>query len=419
MNLHLQMSELVAIAVACGVGLLVGIERERRKGSGPQRGAAGVRTFLIVALVGVLSALTGGPVMPAMMALAVGALAVSAYRRDRSGDPGMTTEAALLATFLLGVLSARSPRLAAGIGVLLAIALAARDWLHQLVRRRLSAQEIHDGLLLAACALVVLPLVPDRALGPYGAFNPRTAWKFTVLVMSVNALGYLAQRIFGARQGLPLAGLAAGFISSSAAHATMGARARAQPAMRASALAGAAWSSVATFVQLLLVLAVVSPALLRTLLAPLLAALLACVLVASWLAARSEPGSKLAAEVPGRMFRWREVLLVGGLIAAVLLLTTLAAHWLGPRFAVATIMLGGFADVHSATASAGMLCNGAVLTPQRAALAAGLAIAANTATKLVLAWRGGGRGFALRLAPGLLLAIVAGALTWLLLNRPA
>jgi uncharacterized membrane protein (DUF4010 family) len=417
--MHLQMTQLVAIAVACGVGLLVGIERERRKGSGPRRGAAGVRTFLIVAMVGVLSAMTGEPVMPVMMALAVGALAVSAYRRDHSGDPGMTTEVALLATFLLGVLSESAPVLAAGIGALLAIALAAREWLHRVVRRQLSAQEIHDGLLLAACALVVLPLVPDRAIGPYGAFNPRTVWKFTVLVMSINALGYLAQRVLGARRGLPLAGLAAGFISSSAAHAAMGARARSEPALRASALAGAAWSSVATFVQLALVLAVVSPALLRPMLVPLLVAMLVCTLNAWLLTARSKVGAKLAAEPPGRVFRLQEALLIGGLIAVVLLVTTLAARWFGARYAMATIMLGGFADVHSATASAGMLCNGGAFTPQRAALAIALAVAANAATKLTLAWRGSSAGFAMRLAPGLLLSIVGGALTWLLLNRAA
>ncbi len=417
--MRLQMSQLIAIAVACGVGLLVGIERERRKGSGPQRGAAGVRTFLIVALVGVISALTGGPVMPVMMALAVGALAVSAYRRDHSGDPGMTTEVALLATFLLGVLSQSAPTLAAGIGALLAIALAAREWLHRFVRAQLSEQEIHDGLLLAACALVVLPLVPDHAIGPYGAFNPRTVWKFTVLVMSINALGYLAQRILGARRGLPLAGLAAGFISSSAAHAAMGARARSQLALRASALAGAAWSSVATFVQLLLVLTVVSPALLRPMLVPLLVAMLVCTLNALLLTARSKDEAQPAAEPRGRVFRLREALLIGGLIAVVLLVTTLAARWFGARYAVATVMLGGFADVHSATASAGMLCNGGALTPQRAALAIVLAVTANTATKLALAWRSGGKGFALRLAPGLLLSIAAGALAWLLLNRAA
>jgi uncharacterized membrane protein (DUF4010 family) len=417
--MRLQMSQLIAIAVACGVGLLVGIERERRKGSGPQRGAAGVRTFLIVALVGVLSAMTGGSVMPAMMALAVGALAVSAYRRDHSADPGMTTEVALLATFLLGVLSASAPVLAAGIGALLAIALAAREWLHGFVRRQLSTQEIHDGLLLAACALVVLPLVPDRAIDPYGAFNPRTAWKFTVLVMSINALGYLAQRILGARRGLPLAGLAAGFISSSAAHAALGARAHAHPALRASALAGAAWSSVATFLQLMLVLAVVSPVLLRPLLAPLLVALLVCAVAALLLTARSRDGAMPAAGPSGRVFRLPEALLIGGMIAVVLLVTTLAARWFGARYAVATVMLGGFADVHSATASAGMLCNGSALSPQRAALAVVLAVAANAATKLTLAWRGGGRGFALRLAPGLLLSIAAGTLTWMLLNRAA
>ena len=417
--MRLQMNQLVAIAVACGVGLLVGIERERRKGNGPQRGAAGVRTFLIVALVGVLSAMTGGPVMPVVMALAVAALAVSAYRRDRSGDPGMTTEVALLATFLLGVLSDSTPALAAGIGALLAIALAAREWLHRFVRAKLSIQEIHDGLLLAACALVVLPLVPDRAIDPYGAFNPRTVWKFTVLVMSINAFGYLAQRILGARQGLPLAGLAAGFISSSAAHAAMGARAHAQPALRASALAGAAWSSVATFVQLVLVLLVVSPVLLQSLLAPLVVALLVCVVAAVLLTVRSKAAEMSLAGPPGRAFRLHEALLVGGTIALVLLATTLITRWFGARYAVVSVMFGGFADVHSATASAGMLCNGGVLAPRSAAFAIVLAVAANTSTKLALAWRGGGAAFALRLAPRLLLSIVAGALTWLLFNRAA
>ena len=234
----MQMRQLIPIAVASGVGLVVGIDRERRKGEGPGRRAAGVRTFIIVAL--------------------------------------------------LGVLSSSAPALAAGIGALLAIALAAREPLHRLVRQQLSEQEIHDGLLLAACALVVLPLMPDRAIDPFGAFNPRLVWKFTMLVMAINALGYLALRLFGPGRGLPLAGLAAGFISSSAAHAAMGARARTEPALRAGALAGAAWSSVATFVRLTLVLTVVSLSLLRQLLWPLLVALVLSAATALLLSARSE-----------------------------------------------------------------------------------------------------------------------------------
>jgi uncharacterized membrane protein (DUF4010 family) len=411
------MDQLIAVAVACGIGLLVGIDRERRKGTGPTRRAAGVRTFLIVALLGVLSAITGGPVMAVAMALAVAGLAVSAYLRDRSADPGMTTEVALLATFLLGVLSDRAPILAAGTGVLLAAALAARERLHRLVRRQLSEQEVHDGLLLAACAMVVLPLMPDRALDAFGAFNPRTVWKFTVLVMAVNSLGYLALRLFGTRRGLALAGLASGFISSSATHAAMGTRARSDPALHGAAAAGAAWSSVATFLQLQLVLAVVSPPLLAVLFAPLLAALAMCIASALLLTSRAAAGA-VNAPLPGRAFRLHEALLVGATIAVVLLATTAASHWLGERYALATITLGGFADVHSATAAVGALFNTVTLAPDRAGLAVLLAVAANTVTKLVLAYRSGGARFALALAPGLLLAIAAGVATGLL-PRPA
>ena len=410
-------AQLLAVAVSGGIGLLIGIERERRKGRGARRGAAGVRTFLIVALLGALSTLTGGAAMPAIMALAVAALAVSAYRRDRSGDPGMTTETALLATFLLGVLSSSAPALAAGIGVVLAGALAAREWLHAFVRQRLTEQEIHDGLLLAACALVILPLLPDQALDPFGAFNPRTVWKFTVLVMLVNALGYLALRMLGPHRGLAVAGLAGGFISSSATHAAMGERARSQPALRAGAVAGAAWSSVATYAQMLLVLTVVSPALLRQLLWPLAAAALLSAAAALLLSTRGAGLPATGAAPPGRAFRLHTALLVGGMISLVLLATATAARWLGARYALATIALGGFADVHSATASVGTLFNAGVLTPARAALAVLLAAAANIVTKLVLAWRSGGGGFALRLAPGLLLAGFGGAATWLLIAR--
>jgi uncharacterized membrane protein (DUF4010 family) len=137
------------------------------------------------------------------------------------------------------------------------------------------------------------------------------------------------------------------------------------------------------------------------------------------LTARSKNAGMPTAGLPGRVFRLQEALLIGGLIAVVVLVTTLASRWFGARYAVATVMLGGFADVHSATASAGMLCNGAALTAQRAALAIVLSVTANTATKLTLAWRGGGTGFALRLAPGLLLSIAGGVLSWLLFNRAA
>ena len=89
-------SALAILASAAGCGLLMGIERERRKGTGPHRALAGVRSFTLASLAGAAAALTAVPALVALGAALVAALAVVAYARDRSGDPGVITEIALL-----------------------------------------------------------------------------------------------------------------------------------------------------------------------------------------------------------------------------------------------------------------------------------------------------------------------------------
>src|SRR5690349_21475691 len=94
-----------ALAVALGVGLLVGIERERRKGDGPSRGAAGVRTFAVTALLGALAAIIENDVVLAIAGVGVVTLVAVSYWHSSDHDPGLTTEVALLATFMIGVLA--------------------------------------------------------------------------------------------------------------------------------------------------------------------------------------------------------------------------------------------------------------------------------------------------------------------------
>jgi uncharacterized membrane protein (DUF4010 family) len=415
-NLPGQEPKWLALAVASGIGLLIGVERERHKGRGRTRGAAGLRSFLVASLLGALSAMAGHALLPAVMGLAVAALAFGAYRRDLSGDPGMTTELALLATFLLGVLCPVSPAFAAGAAAVLAIALAARDRLHWLVREGLSDQEVHDGLLLAACALVVLPLLPDRTLDPFAAFNPRTAWKYTVLIMSVSALGHAATRLIGARRGLALAGFLGGFASSVATHASMATRARAHPESAAGASAGAAWSSVATYVGLALVLEVASPRLLGHMALPLLATLLAslgCALAMSRLALRGAPDQSRPVAA-GRAFRLHEAVIIGATISAVLFASALVRRWLGTEELPAVFALAGFADAHAASAAAGALHAQGAMSEAAAALSVLLAVCANGATKFLVTARGGGLHLALRLLPDLALPPATGALvSWL------
>ena len=253
------------LAVALGIGLLIGGERERRKGGGPSRSPAGIRTFAVTSLAGAVSFTVGGNVVLGVTIAGVIALTAVGYLRAHEDDPGLTTEIALILTALLGGLSMQQPALAAGVAVAVAILLAARTPLHHFVRAVLTEGEVKDALIFAGATLVVLPLVPDRPMGPYGALNPHTIWIIVILVMAISAAGYVTVRLLGARFGLPIAGLASGFISSTATIGAMGVRATKAPEVLAAAAAGAVLSSVATIVQLAAVLTATSVITLRAL----------------------------------------------------------------------------------------------------------------------------------------------------------
>ena len=114
---------------------------------------------------------------------------------------------ALLATFLVGVLAASQLMLAAAAGVLVVMLLVSRAPLHAFAHAKLSDQELRDAVLLAAAAILVLPILPDHPIDPWNVVNPRMVWKLTVLIMLVDAVGYVAQRLVGARAGLPDLGI--------------------------------------------------------------------------------------------------------------------------------------------------------------------------------------------------------------------
>src|ERR1043165_8257557 len=166
----------IGFLVALGVGLLIGIDRERNKGDGPARHPAGLRTFSLAALLGAVAVAVGGEILAAAVALGMVGFAGLSYWRARDSDPGLTTETALVLTTLLGALAMREPTVAAALGDVVAVLLAARSPLHRFVRSVLTEDELRDLLIFAAATLVVLPLLPDKPIGPYGALNLRTVW---------------------------------------------------------------------------------------------------------------------------------------------------------------------------------------------------------------------------------------------------
>ena len=402
-------SPFLALCVALGIGLLVGAERERRKGSTPGRSAAGIRTFAIASIIGAVGMLVGDIGLLALVVLVTALAALVAYQANHREDPGLTTELALVLTCLLGGMAVKDASMAAGLGALLALLLVARNAIHHFVRNLLTEQDLQDTLIFAAVALILLPIAPDQFMGPFNALNPRNLVALVLAVMAISAAGYMGTRWLGPRYGLPLAGFAAGFVSSTATIHAMGQRAAEHKSNSSPAMAGAVLSSVATFVQLALLIGLVQPALLRSVAIPLLlggstAALYGLYFL--WMARHS-----LAPAAPepekGRAFNLKTSIGFALLLGAVTTVSAALNAWLGDQGIVLSAVVSGLADAHAAAASTASLMAAGKIQAAQAVLPILLGLSANTLTKAVVAFNAGGAAYARKIIPGLIAMTLA------------
>jgi uncharacterized membrane protein (DUF4010 family) len=400
-----------SLALALGLGLLIGVERERRKGTGPTRHFAGIRTFSLVSLAGALAQALNFPWITLVAGMLVATLAVTSHMKDHSKDPGVTTEMALFVTFLLGMLAVEQPAMAGACGVVVATLLAAREPLQRFSTQTLSESELHDALLLAGSVLIVLPLAPNQPLAWLGGLNPRTVCLLVVLIMGVQAVGHVALRLFGARMGLSLSGLVAGFVSSTATIAAMGARVSKNSLLHMACVAGAWFSTVSTSLQVGLIALVLQPSSLRTLGASLACALLTALALGVWALRRSQVLPE-ESRVRGRAFSLTQSIGLAVMLSGI----TVAVSWVQAMFgAVATLAataLAGFADMHSPVAAVMTLSSHGSIDAPTLWMATLLAFSTNSVSKVFAAYAAGGKRFGNTVSLGLLAVVAAAWLPW-------
>ena len=270
------------LAVALGIGLLVGTERERSKARDQSADAekesgqgepalAGIRTFTMASLLGAITAMMNFWLLLACLICLALFASVTAYVRHDERR-GLATDITMLFTMVLGALAMTSPALAASLAVCAAILLSAKESIHGFVLGVLTKEELNDFLILAGATLIILPLIPNASVGPFDAINPRNLWLIVILVMLIGALSHLALRLLGNKAGLPVVGFVSGFISSIATIGAMGGRARKTPDLMGSSVAGATLSCLSTVLQLSLLLAAIHPPTLYALAPPLVSA---------------------------------------------------------------------------------------------------------------------------------------------------
>ncbi|TSE12016.1 MgtC/SapB family protein [Mesorhizobium intechi] len=407
------MDPLIArLALALAIGLLVGLERGWREREAPDRSrTAGIRTFGISGLLGgVLAALAKE--LGAVSVLVGGFVAFSAilawYKAREAAhddDFSVTSVIAGLGVFALGALSITDDyRAAAAGGAALAAILASREVLHGLLKR-LSWIELRSALILAVMTAIILPLLPNRTLDPWGGFNPWEVWFLTVLMASISFAGYVAVRILGNTRGLLVSSLAGAIVSSTAV--TLALARNAASASNPLPLAGAA--SLAAMVSVLRVCAVVliiEPSVFAWVGIPAMAAALAFAACGALLLTRAK-GNGEGSPIARNPFELGPLLLFAILFALVATASAGLAAQFGGRGLLASSTLAGTFDVDVAVLGALRLVKHSVSidTVGQAVL---VALAANAVGRLSLAVFAGPVGFWAPLAGATLAAAAAG-----------
>ena len=402
------------------LGALLGIEREKRN-MREGFGIAGLRSFVLLALLGAVGGYMGTALaMPWMLpavVVVVGVVVAVGYVagvRRRPEQVGLTTELAAVAACLLGAMATTGFRdLAIGLGVGMAALLAYKQPLHQLVGQ-LGWEDVLVGMRLLLATFIVLPLLPDRAIDPWGAINPYKLWLLVLLISGMSLVGYIATRWLGPGRGIAVTAATGGLVSSTAVTLAFAKQSRDEP-QRARALAGGvllAWAIM--FVRVVAVAAVVQPALALALAVPC-AAMTAVCAGAAGVAMRSRDGGG-ADGLPAVPMRNPFSLLAASkfaaLFAVVQLLLKLGQQYLPQSGVYAVAALAGLTDVDAITVSMGERVRAAPADVGIAATAILVACLSNTAVKTGMAI-GLGRGLARTVVVGAVAAVAAGAATLL------
>ncbi|MFM9034325.1 MAG: MgtC/SapB family protein [Mycobacterium sp.] len=383
--------------VALAIGLMLGFERER---SHNRTLPAGSRSFALLSLLGAVAA-TFSPWAVIAGLVGIAALMALAYFRTSDDDPGTTTEIAALVAYLLGALAHSRPAVAVALAVVVVGLLVSKTRIHRFARDIVTEVEMEDAIKFFVVAFVVLPLLPDQPMGPYGVLNPAKVWLLVVLLTGIGWLGYLGVRALGSERGLLITGLAGGFVSASATTASMGRLSR-TAGLRAP-LASALAASLATFAQLLIVIGYVDPAVLRRLWLPVVAAALVLAGVAAYVyrGAVNHRGAGAAAIPAGRPFALKPALVLAAVLVFALLVGRWGADVLGPRGAVLAAFGAGLADAHAGSVAAAALAAKGDITVRVALASIAAALGSNLLVKVVLAFSAGGRRFGLGFLAGM------------------
>ena len=348
----------VKAAVALALGMLVGLEREWSNKD------IGVRTFAMTALLGLLGALLGTPLLM-LSGVAVLILIVFANLRGLQAARKLeaTTSVALVIIFLLGVLVGQGHLFTpVACSILVAMLLSLKPQLRAFAGG-LSQQEVRSALLLALLGFVIWPLLPNRFIDPWQLLQPSEAWITVVVIACLGFLNYVLLRVYGSK-GIYITAILGGLVNSTATVAEL-----------VSTLSGTdlveliipvvLLSSVSMFARNLVILAIFAHGAVRTAALPLISMGL---VAAYWIYRGRNKAAMVERDVSlnlGSPVSIKKVSSFAILFLVLQIIATLGQRLIGNAgFQIVSVLGGLFSSASTTAAAANMAMHGKVTSAQ-------------------------------------------------------
>jgi uncharacterized membrane protein (DUF4010 family) len=400
----------ITLGLSLGLGLLIGLQRQRTEAR-----FGGIRTFPLISLFGtfcgMLGETHGGWLVAAGMMVIFGTLVLANWpgAQPKESEHGQTTEVAALVTFTIGAYLPHGERAVAAVAAgLVVILLHLKEPMHLFVRK-MGPKDIAAIMQLVVISLIILPLVPNREMGPMEVLNPFDIWRMVVLIVGLSLLGYIVYKFVGSTASLVLGGILGGVISSTATTVSYARRARGSPAAYRLAVAVILIASAVSYLRVLVEVSLFAPSNLATLLPPLATALLLVSAIAA-IAFMLFRGEREQMPPPANPAELQSALVFGLVYALVTLAVAAVKQHYGDTGIYVVAVVSGMTDMDAITLSLSRMVESSHLEADNAWRLILTASLSNFVFKGIAATFLGGRSLGLRLAPFFGAALLGGLL---------
>jgi uncharacterized membrane protein (DUF4010 family) len=373
--------------IAIALGLLIGIERERSHPPGLQ--AIGLRSFVLLSLLGALAAYIKDPYFTVGITFFVAAVIIAGYlrsshREKKHPDIGVTTEVGGIVTYTLGYLAYQEPFIALMLGVAVLLILMGRTRLHDFSRKDLHPEEVRAAVVLLILGIGIIPFLPNQLIDPWHVFNPRHFGALVLVILLLQFSAYVGIRLFGNTKGVILSGFLAGFVSSTTATVNLTRAVKNKVTPYLVAASAIILATVGMYLQILMIVFIASPQLLQFIAGAFLVSIIASALIALGIAKFSIVEDHYP--VPKNPLSLKAAIELAAFLAGMLIIVTLSERWLGTIGSQVVVFLGGLVGIQGVILAIASLYHQGTLSAIQSMNNIGIAVLASFISKFVIIW---------------------------------